>query len=286
MSSIADYQQLAQQKLPAEVWRYLSDGAGAGRTMAANHAALNDTSLMTRPLADVSAGHTRSKLFGQDYAHPLLLAPITYQRQFHADGELAAAMAVEAQGAPYIVSSLARMTIDSIARSGAALCFQLYWQGSRGETLFLLRKAVAAGCKAIVFTVDAPVKQASFNLSPGISAVNLEAPIRMPALAEGQSEVFDYWMARAPRWPDLVWLREQTQLPLLIKACCMLMMQRRPSPSAVMVWSSPIMAGACSTAHRPACLHWLRFQRDLATRQRSCSTAVFAVTMTRSRPSR
>lgn len=135
MSSIADYQQLAQQKLPAEVWRYLSDGAGAGRTMAANHAALNDTSLMTRPLADVSAGHTRSKLFGQDYAHPLLLAPITYQRQFHADGELAAAMAVEAQGAPYIVSSLARMTIDSIARSGAALCFQLYWQGSRGETV-------------------------------------------------------------------------------------------------------------------------------------------------------
>ena len=220
-SSIADYQQLAQQKLPAEVWRYLSDGAGAGRTMAANIVALNDASLMTRPLADVSSGHTRLKLFGQEYAHPLLLAPIAYQRLFHADGELAAAMAAEAQGAPTIVSSLASMTIDSIAESGAALWFQLYWQGSRENTLALLLKAEAAGCKAIVLTVDAPVKQASFNLPPGISAVNLtvnpEADMRIPVLAKGQSEVFDYWMARAPRWSDVVWLREQTKLPLLIK---------------------------------------------------------------------
>ncbi len=220
-SSIADYQQLAQQKLPVEVWRYLSEGAGAGRTMAANIAALNDTQLMTRPLANVNGGHTRIKLFGQEYAHPLLLAPVAYQRLFHADGELAAAMAAEAQGAPYIFSSLASMQIDSIARSGAALWFQLYWQGSREATLVLLRKAEAAGCKAIVLTVDAPVKQASFNLPPGISAVNLAANLntdmRMPALANGQSKVFDYWMARSPRWAEVVWLREQTKLPLLIK---------------------------------------------------------------------
>ncbi len=219
--SIADYQQLAQQKLPAEVWRYLSDGAGAGRTMAANITALNDTPLMPRPLVDVSGGHTRIKLFGQDYAHPLLLAPIAYQRLFHADGELAAAMAAEAQGAPYIVSSLASMTIESIAQSGAALWFQLYWQGSRESTLALLRKAEAAACKAIVLTVDAPVKQANFNLPPGISAVNLEAghaaKSPVPALAQGQSEVFDHWMARAPRWSDVAWLREQTRLPLLVK---------------------------------------------------------------------
>ena len=216
-TSIADYQRLAQQLLPATSWRYLSDGAGAGRTMAANTAALQDTPLITRPLADVSGGHTRIKLFGQDYAHPLLLAPIAYQRLFHADGELAAAMAAEAQGAPYIVSSLASLTLEHIAKSGATLWFQLYWQGSREKTLTLLRKAIAAGCKAIVFTVDAPVKQANFILPAGISAVNLEADAPAPPLTKGSSEVFDYWMARAPRWPDLLWLREQTQLPMLIK---------------------------------------------------------------------
>lgn len=216
-SSIADYHQLAQQKLPAEVWRYLSDGAGAGRSMQANATAFNEVQLITRPLADVSGGHTRIRLFGEDHAHPLLLAPIAYQRLFHADGELAAAMAAAAQGAPYIVSSLASLTLDHIARSGATLWFQLYWQGSREATLVLLRRAIAAGCKAIVFTVDAPVKQASFNLPPGISAVNLAAEVPAPSLEKGSSEVFNYWMARAPRWPDLIWLREQTQLPLLVK---------------------------------------------------------------------
>ena len=216
-SSIADYQRLAQQHLSADVWRYLSDGAGAGHTMAANLAVLHDTPLITRPLADVRHGHTRIKLFGQEYAHPLLLAPIAYQRLFHTDGELAAAMAATAQGTPYIVSSLASTTLKDIAQSGAVLWFQLYWQGSRDKTLVLLHKAIAAGCKAIVFTVDAPVKQASFNLPPGISAINLEADTPAPLLPKGSSEVFDYWMARAPLWPDLIWLREQTQLPLLIK---------------------------------------------------------------------
>lgn len=216
-TSIADYHQLAQQKLPADIWRYLSDGAGAGRSMQANATALHDTPLIPRPLADVSGGHTRIKLFGQDYAHPLLLAPIAYQRLFHPDGELAAAMAAEAQGAPFIVSSLSSLTLEHIAQSGATLWFQLYWQGSRESTLVLLLKAIAAGCKAIVFTVDAPVKQASFALPPSISAVNLAAESPAPALAEGRSEVFDYWMARAPNWSDLIWLREQTQLPLLVK---------------------------------------------------------------------
>lgn len=216
-SSIADYQRLAQQLLPADIWRYLSDGAGAAHTMAANTASLHDTPLITRPLAVVSGGHTRIKLFGQDYAHPLLLAPIAYQRLFHAEGELAAAMAAQAQGAPYVVSSLSSLTLEHIAKSGATLWFQLYWQGSREKTLTLLRKAIAAGCKAIVFTVDAPVKQANFILPAGISAVNLEADAPAPPLTKGSSEVFDYWMARAPRWPDLLWLREQTQLPMLIK---------------------------------------------------------------------
>jgi 4-hydroxymandelate oxidase len=36
-------------------------------------------------------------------------------------------------------------------------------------------------------------------------------------LRPGQSEVFDGWMADAPGWDDLVWLRARTPVPLLIK---------------------------------------------------------------------
>ena len=48
---------------------------------------------MLRPL---SHGHTRVELFGRTLAHPILLAPVAYQRLAHPDGELATAQAAAA----------------------------------------------------------------------------------------------------------------------------------------------------------------------------------------------
>lgn len=80
-----------------------------------------------------------------------------------------------------------------------------------------MRRALAAGYSAVVLTVDAPVKQATIQLPAGVSAVNLEAPLALPQLAQGQSQVFDGWMAQAPTWKGLAWLRAQINAPLLLK---------------------------------------------------------------------
>ncbi len=215
--SIAAYAAQAQATLPPEIWHYLDAGHGAGRTLRANIAALDALPLMPRPLADVRCGHTRIELFGRSYAHPLMLAPIAYQRLFHAQGEVGTAMAAQAQQAVMMVSSLASQPLADIAATGVDAWFQLYWQSGRDATLRLLRKAEEAGSQAIVFTVDAPVKQATLNLPAGMRAVNLEAESALPAIAPGQSVVFDQWMQLAPRWDDLAWLRQQTRLPLLVK---------------------------------------------------------------------
>jgi 4-hydroxymandelate oxidase len=216
-ASIADYKAAARAALPAEIWAYLDGGSGVGRTRRDNERAFEAITLRPRPLADLRGGHTRTELFGRTLAHPLLLAPVAYQRLFDAQGEIGVAMAAAAQQIPFIVSSLASQPLADIAAAGADLWFQLYWQGEREPTLRLLRRAEAAGAQAIVFTVDAPIKQATLDLPEGISAVNLEpvtAPLPLPA---GGSAVFDQWMAAAPRWEDLDWLRRQTQLPLLVK---------------------------------------------------------------------
>lgn len=211
-----DYQRLAQARLDAGVWRYLQDGDDG-----ANEAALRAVQLMPRPLSAVAGGHTRLSLFGQALEHPLLLAPIAYQKLFHAEGEAGSAMAAAAQGGQMVISSLASMPLEDIvaaalAGGGPAPWFQLYWQGERNRTRRLLDRAVAAGCTAIVFTVDAPVKVATLNLPAGIGAVNLEAPAAAAA-GSTASAVFAGWMAQAPIWEDLAWLRAQTQLPLLVK---------------------------------------------------------------------
>lgn len=214
----ADYLPYAQARLPQEVWCYLEEGSGSDLTLAANTLALDALTLMPRPLADVRGGHTRIELFGQTLEHPLLLAPIAYHRLLHPDGECASALAAVAQGGQMLVSSLASQTLEQISEAaGQPLWFQLYWQGDRERTLRLARRAEAAGYAVIVMTVDAPVKQATIRLPDDIAAVNLEPPLRLPPLVPQQSAVFDGWMAHAPTWDDVAWLREQIKLPFVLK---------------------------------------------------------------------
>ncbi len=215
--SVAAYADSARAVLPAEIWAYLDAGSGTGRTRRDNECAFDAVMLRPRPLADVRGGHTRTELFGRTLTHPLLLAPIAYQRLFHPQGECGVAMAAAAQETPLIVSSLSSQPLEEIAGAGANLWFQLYWQADRERTLRLLRRAEDAGAQAIVFTVDAPVKQATLALPPEVSAANLEPAAPLPPLAPGDSAVFGQWMAVAPRWSDLDWLRTQTRLPLLVK---------------------------------------------------------------------
>lgn len=215
--SIADYRELARSRLHPDIWHYLDDGRDTpcGR---ANRSAFDAAPLMPRPLADVRGGHTRIELFGEVLAHPILLAPLAYQRLYHPDGEQASAMAANAQDGQIVISTLASQSFDALSRAAErAPWFQLYWQGSRDATRQLLDRAQATGVRAVVFTVDAPVKQTTLALPAQVSAVNLGAPARPASIADGQSQVFDGWMARAPTWDDLDWLRDQTPLPLLLK---------------------------------------------------------------------
>jgi 4-hydroxymandelate oxidase len=222
VATAADYAAHAQARLDPVAWRYLQDASGDSLTDTANRHAFHRTALMPRMLADVRGGHTRLSLFGQTLDHPIQLAPVAYQRLFHEGGECASAMAAAAQGGAIWISSLASQPIESImaasrATGGPVPGFQLYWQGERDRTLRLLRRAEAAGCAALMFTVDAPVKLATLDLPRGIAAVNLEQPLSLPTLPAGHSPVFDGWMAQAPTWDDLAWLRDATRLPLLVK---------------------------------------------------------------------
>ena len=182
---------------------------------------------MPRPLRDLRQGHTRLNLFGQDLQHPMVLAPIAYQSLFHPHGEAASAMAASAQGGLNLISSLASQSFETIvatasADGGAMPWFQLYWQADRTRTLRLLHRAIAAGCSAVVLTVDAPIKRAALQLPSHVSAINLDELKDLDDLTEPRDQahnktVFGGWMVQAPTWEDLAWLRQQTPLPLLVK---------------------------------------------------------------------
>ncbi len=210
--------QQAQAKLPADIWHYLQSDAGLGSQLQINEAGWQAKKLLPRPLQALHHPSTQCALFGEQWAHPIMLAPVAYQKLFHADGEIGTAVACNAQRGQMMVSSLASQPLaDIVQQAQQPLWFQLYWQGDRTRTEVLLRKALAAGVSAIVFTVDAPVKQALIDLPKGIAAVNLAQPLAMQPLQPGQSQVFDGWMTQAPTWDDVAWLRQQVNIPLLVK---------------------------------------------------------------------
>lgn len=218
IASVSDYAAHGKSRMPAAVWQYLQDG-DIGR----NDRALSRWDVMPRPLADVRGGNTRTTLFGESLDHPILLAPVAYQRLFHADGEAACAAAAAAQGGQMLVSSLASQPFADIAQAtnaveGIAPWFQLYWQGTRDATARLLDRAAASGLSTVMFTIDAPVKRATLALPASVRAINLdgdESPLKVDA---GASEVFDGWMAQAPTWDDVDWLRKRVgEHPLILK---------------------------------------------------------------------
>lgn len=218
IASVEDYAVIAKQTLGEQAWAYLQGGAGQGKTLFSNRQAFEQKTIVPRPLSKLLSPNTCVTLFNQVYAHPFVLAPVGYQTLFHTDGEKASAMAANAQQGQMMVSSLAGQALEDIQQSaGQALWFQLYWLGNRERTAKLLKRAIQAGYQVIVFTIDAPVKQASLVLPAYVKAVNLEAPLEALPITAEQSMVFDGWMAQAPSWDDVIWLRNQTDLPLVLK---------------------------------------------------------------------
>lgn len=228
--NLADFEAAAQSRVDAAAWAYLNGGAADEITRDANRAAWDAIRLQPRVLRDLAHGHTRVELLGRSLRHPILLAPIAYQRLFHDDGELAIAHAAAAQEAGLILSAQSSVDMREVAApmladpAAGPLWFQLYWRDDRDFMRELLQRVQAAGFQALVLTVDAPVhgardaeRRAGFQLPPHIRAVNLGGLKKPLDVQPGQSVLFDGLMPRAATWADVDWLRATSPLPLLLK---------------------------------------------------------------------
>ncbi len=91
--------------------------------------------------------------------HRSAIAPAAYQQLAHPEGEAAMARGAAAAGALMTVSTLATVSLEDVAAAApeAPRWFQLYVFTDRGYAGELVDRAVAAGYRALVLTVDTPV---------------------------------------------------------------------------------------------------------------------------------
>jgi 4-hydroxymandelate oxidase len=226
-----DYESLAEHFMARPHHDYVAGGSGDDLTVAANLAAFSRWNIWPRLLQDVGAGHTRVSVAGEQFAHPLFLAPVAFQNLAHPGAELETARAAHATDTCLIGSTLSSRTLEEVARAaGPQRWFQLYFQSDLGDTQGLIRRAEQAGYGAIVVTLDAAVQvpslralRSGFRMPATCIAVNLadnlisHAVADPIALAPGESRIFQGVMRTAPTWEDLAWLLRTSTLPVWVK---------------------------------------------------------------------
>jgi isopentenyl diphosphate isomerase/L-lactate dehydrogenase-like FMN-dependent dehydrogenase len=146
----------AKRALNARAYAYVAGGAGAEVTQRANEAAFDKWAVIPRVLRDVSSRDTSVELFGRRLPAPLLLGPVGALELVHREADLAVARAAAAAGVPMVFSNQGSVSMEDCAAAmgSSPRWFQLYWSTSDELVESLVGRAEAAGCEALVVTLD------------------------------------------------------------------------------------------------------------------------------------
>ena len=138
---------------------YFAGGAGDEITLRDNEASWARLALLPRVLVDVEERDLSVSLLGHDLPHPVIVAPMAYQKHAHDDGEVGLARAAAATDSTVVLSSQTTPSLADVAAAApdARRWFQLYVFHNRQVSLDLVAPAREHGYEALVITVDFPL---------------------------------------------------------------------------------------------------------------------------------
>jgi 4-hydroxymandelate oxidase len=213
--NVRDFEAAARARLDPVYYDYFASGAQDETTVAANEAAFRRRTLVPRVLRGCGPAQLDTTVLGQDMSMPVLIAPTAFHRLACPEAEVATARAAAAADVTMVAAMLSTVTIEEIAATGAKLWFQLYVQPDLAFTESLVRRAEAAGCRALVVTVDSPTlgrnergdRNDFHDLPPGVYCANMR----------GDCNVRQVVLSPEVSWWHIEWLRAATTLPILLK---------------------------------------------------------------------
>jgi 4-hydroxymandelate oxidase len=206
----------AKANLDPAHWDFFAGGSGEERTVRGNEAAFAQRRIVPRVLRGVGERDLHTTLLGAGSSMPLLLSPTAFHLLAHASGEAGTAGAAAAEDVVMVVSMAATQPIEQIAETGATLWFQLYPQPDAVFEKHVVERAVRAGCRALVVTVDSPVfgrrerdlRHGFTDLPSGLACENMRDP---------DGRLRDIAMDPTLSWDVVDRLRALTDLPIVLK---------------------------------------------------------------------
>lgn len=246
--SVHDVHAAARRRLPRMIADFVDGGADDEVTTRNNVADFASVALNARMLVDVSSLDISTTVVGQRLELPVVLSPVGLVGLAHPEGELAAARAAGAAGTVFTISTASTYSIEDIAAVATGpLWFQLYLWRSRSTVESLVERSQAAGCTALVLTVDTPALgnrerdlRNGMSIPPRVTVRNALDVARHPRWVRGlvqgppmgfgnlaresasrdvvsHSEFINRETDPSVTWDNLRWLRDNISVPLLVK---------------------------------------------------------------------
>jgi L-lactate dehydrogenase (cytochrome) len=159
ITNIQDLRAMAKRRVARAVFEYVDRGSYDEATLKANRNDLEALKFRQRVALDVDKRSTRSTMIGQDVTMPVAIAPVGLTGLNWADGEIHGARAAEKFGIPFTLSTMSICSIEDVAGAVTKpFWYQLYVFRDRGFAASLIDRAKAAGCSALVLTLDLQIQ--------------------------------------------------------------------------------------------------------------------------------
>lgn len=226
--NVPSFEPLAEERLPAEVWAYVSGGAGDEHTLAANIRAWHEIALSPKNLVDVSSIDTSIQLLGRTQRHPILLAPAATHGSYTERAELETLAGAKAADALWTLSTLGSTAIEDLGVAASELeqqwWMQVYLQDDRSFSESFVLRATEHGASALMLTVDTPSlgardrdRRNNLGAADGVSYPNLRDMTILADDTPAHRRLYNPHLASNATWADLEWLVNLVDVPVIVK---------------------------------------------------------------------
>lgn len=158
ITCVEDFRRLAERRVPRMFYDYADSGSWTEDTYRSNESDFQKLKFRQRVAVDIETRSLSTSMIGTDVAMPVAIAPTGLTGMQYADGEILGARAAETFGVPFTLSTMSICSIEDVAaHTHQPFWFQLYVLRDREFVERLIDRAKAAGCSALVLTLDLQV---------------------------------------------------------------------------------------------------------------------------------
>ena len=250
--NIHDLERIAQKRLPRSVFGFIAGGVEDERTRINNREVFERIRFKPRGLVDVSSRPQDVTIFGHRFDSPFGIAPMGIGGIACFEADIAMARAAARMNVPFVLSNMATVPLETVARScDSVKWMQVYMPSDRERAARFAKRAHDAGYCALVVTIDVQVGSNRENnqrngfslplrLGPRVALDGLMHPRWLGSVlgrtlaSSGVPRLENSAMADRPSmlasgnlnmrsggdridWAFMRWLRDQWRRPLLIK---------------------------------------------------------------------